>query len=240
MKLLTMLVTASLVGTMMPEPTPNKTVKGSFAPVAVLELFTSQGCSSCPPADVLLNKIIVDGNYPNTFGLSFHVSYWNHLGWTDPYSGEAYTKRQSWYNQRLNAGLYTPQVVVNGSDEYVGGNKSASDAKLKQALSKPATVAIDLTLIGGKTLAYRLQGPFTHAVLNVAIVQNEARNFVKRGENGGRQLSHNNVVLSFDTRKLTTESGELPLTLPDAASKIIVYVQNPLTGQVAGASQITL
>ena len=239
MKILTVLITALLVWTGTPEPTTTKEVKGDFSPVAVLELFTSQGCSSCPPADALLNKTIKESHNPKIIGLSFHVSYWNHLGWNDPYSSEAYTKRQSWYNQSFNVGVYTPQVVINGSDEYVGGNKSASETKIKSALSKPATVAIDLSLTDGK-LHYDLAGQYANTILNIAVVQNEASNFVKRGENGGRQLTHNNVVLSLDTRKVSINTGEIALKLPDTASKIIVFAQNSKTGNVVGASQIEI
>lgn len=239
MKTLALLLTAGLAWTTTPTPTITKEVKGDYSPVAVLELFTSQGCSSCPPADALLNKTIKESRNPKIIGLSFHVSYWNYLGWNDPYSNEAYTQRQSWYNQSFKAGVYTPQVVVNGTDEYVGGNKAASETKIKEALAKPATVAIDLSLTDGK-LVYRLAGQYANTILNVAVVQNEASNFVKRGENGGRQLTHNNVVLSLDTRKNKLATGEVSLQLPSAASKVIVFAQNEKDGNVVGASQIEI
>jgi hypothetical protein len=238
MKILSMLVAAWLVGIALPNSTESKQVKGDFAPVAVLELFTSQGCSSCPPADALLNKIITENHAAKIFGLSFHVDYWNRLGWADPYSSEVYTKRQYHYSSNFTTGVYTPQVVVNGTNEYVGGNKSASSIAINKALSKPATVAIDLTLTGNK-LSYRLAGQYANVILNVAVVQNEVTNYVKRGENSGRELKHNNVVLSLSTQKVTINSGEVQLKLPDNASKIIVYAQNK-NEAVLGASQIEI
>jgi hypothetical protein len=239
MKILTMLFVAWLAGTAVSEPTTTKQVKGDFAPVAVLELFTSQGCSSCPPADALLNKIIHENHNTKIIGLSFHVDYWNRLGWTDPYSSPANTKRQYWYNTTFTTGVYTPQVVVNGKEEYVGGNKADSDAKINAALAKPATVAIDLTLTGNK-LSYHLAGQYANTILNIAVVQNEVSNYVKRGENGGRQLVHNNVVLSLDTQKNTGDNGEIQLKLLENASRIVVYAQNAKNGNVLGASQIEI
>jgi hypothetical protein len=239
MKILSVLFAAWLAGTAVSEPTETKKIKGDFAPVAVLELFTSQGCSSCPPADALLNKTIKENHSGKIIGLSFHISYWNHLGWADPYSSEAYSKRQSWYSSNFTSGVYTPQVVVNGTDEYVGSNKSAAETKIKEALAKPATVAIDLSLADGK-LTYHLSGQYANALLNVAVVQDEATNFVKRGENGGRQLIHNNVVLSLTTQKTTADTGEIKLQLPNNASRIIVYVQNGKNEHIVGASQLEI
>jgi hypothetical protein len=239
MKILTMLFAVWLAGTTLPEPTHNKQVKGNFEPVAVLELFTSQGCSSCPPADALLNKIIHEKNNSKVIGLSFHVDYWNRLGWNDPYSSEEYTKRQYWYSSIFTSGVYTPQVVVNGHDEYVGGNKNASEIKIKEALSKPAKLAIDLSLAENK-LTYDLAGKYEDSILNFVVVQNQASNYVKRGENGGKQLTHNNVVLSINTRKSTNAHGEIQLNLPTNASKVIVFAQNAKNRAVIGASQIEL
>ena len=99
---------------------------GAFQPVAVLELFTSQGCSSCPAADRLLARTISNAGKDgkNVFALSFHVDYWNRLGWPDPFSTKEYSDRQSQYASQLNlSGVYTPQIVVNGAyllnSEYI-------------------------------------------------------------------------------------------------------------------------
>src|SRR5258706_7835451 len=108
----------------------------------VIELFTSQGCSSCPAADKNLAEIIEDAekNGQPVYGLSFHVDYWNYIGWKDPYSNPGYTARQHQYAQKLNSeSVYTPQMIVNGEIEFVGSNKKASSEAVASALSKKMT-----------------------------------------------------------------------------------------------------
>ncbi len=91
--------------------------------IVVLELFTSQGCSSCPPADALLAEYAAAHNI-HIVPLSFHVDYWNRLGWTDPFSNKVYSERQQWYSEHLPKGsIYTPQLIVNGRGEAVGNNR---------------------------------------------------------------------------------------------------------------------
>ena len=109
----------SLLGGLMVDTLENE------KPFVVVELFTSEGCSSCPPADELLSEI-VDGRYENTdvIGLSFHVDYWDYIGWKDPYASRDFTNRQRIYAEKLRSHqLYTPQMVVNGKHEFVGSNR---------------------------------------------------------------------------------------------------------------------
>ena len=119
-------------------------VTGSYAPVAVLELFTSEGCSSCPSADRLLPLLAkLDSNI---IPLSFHVDYWNRLGWTDPFSSSKYSERQRSYASQLNLeSVYTPQLVVNGEYELVGSNRSNAEAAIKKALKEKSLVKIDIS-----------------------------------------------------------------------------------------------
>ena len=112
----------------------------TYAPVAVLELFTSQGCSSCPSADKLLTETLAEATKTNRniIGLSFHVDYWDRLGWKDPFSNHAFTKRQYPYGERFGLnGVYTPQEVVNGQQEFVGSNRVKQSSALIAALSTP-------------------------------------------------------------------------------------------------------
>ena len=106
-------------------------VTGSYAPVAVLELFTSEGCSSCPSADKLLPQLAkLDSNI---IPLSFHVDYWNRLGWEDPFSSSEYSERQRSYAKQLNLeSVYTPQLVVNGEYELVGSTGRMQKQPLKK------------------------------------------------------------------------------------------------------------
>src|SRR5262245_43259594 len=98
------------------------TIKGSYAPVVILELFTSEGCSSCPPADKLLPELTKLGS--NIIPISFHVDYWNRLGWVDPFSSSNYSDRQRKYGEQFKLeSIYTPQLVVNGEYELVGSNR---------------------------------------------------------------------------------------------------------------------
>jgi len=99
----------------------------------VLELFTSQGCSSCPPADALLEEIREQYKGENVFVLSYHVDYWNRLGWKDPFSDEKYSDYQRIYGQQFNSrSIYTPQLVVNGSEHFTGSNRYKADVALKK------------------------------------------------------------------------------------------------------------
>src|SRR5437899_2881738 len=102
----------------------------------VVELFTSQGCSSCPAADKNLAEIIekAEANGQQVIGLSFHVDYWNYIGWKDPYSKAEFTERQRKYALRMNSeNIYTPQMIVNGESEFVGSDKNTSTKEIGKA-----------------------------------------------------------------------------------------------------------
>src|SRR6266496_3650729 len=122
------------------KPTIKKT-NGSFNSFALLELFTSEGCSSCPPADRLLPLLAnLDSN---VIPLSFHVDYWNHLGWTDPFSKGEFSERQRKYGERFQLeSIYTPQLIINGEYELVGSNRSTAEADIKEALKEKASVQL--------------------------------------------------------------------------------------------------
>ena len=104
----------------------------AFEPIVVLELFTSQGCSSCPSADKLLNEVRKEYNEENVFALSYHVSYWNYIGWKDPFSKEEYTEKQHAYAAKFRSrSVYTPQLVVNGKEHFVGSDQYKLYSRLK-------------------------------------------------------------------------------------------------------------
>lgn len=202
---------------------PNATVSKTTAGIAVVELFTSQGCSSCPPADERLRELIAEASRTDRpiFCLSFHVHYWNHLGWHDPFSDPLYSARQRGYARafRLN-GPYTPQMVINGTDQFVGSDRSRIDRGLDRAFSTPATTEVRLTLRSfdfGKiepaashdaanvsdrrfVVDYEVT-PMSqltqYSVLNIAAVERSVQRSVPRGENAGKSLSHANVVRNF-------------------------------------------
>ncbi len=218
--------------------------------VAVLELFTSEGCSSCPPADRLLMETAQD--YQSSlplFVLGFHVDYWNYIGWDDPYSKTDFSERQRNYAKFLNSSVYTPQLIVNGEDELVGSNRPKLEAALTKALNKAAISKIEIIESNIKTdgklnIAYQLSNVPQKSYLNVAIVENDLKSDVKKGENKGKQLNHTNVVREFSTYKVPEGdfTGEANLTIPDYINKkntqIFLYIQNVEDMAVTGATKV--
>ncbi len=213
--------------------------------VAVLELYTSEGCSSCPPADDILRGVV---HQQNVFAMAFHVTYWNRLGWKDSFSQKAFDERQYAYGSRFQKdGVYTPQLIINGAEEFVGSRKSQTDNAIKKALATPARAQIDLskTLKDNKiAIAYTLSGDVVNAVLNFVVVESKFATKIIRGENEGRTLKHDNVVRDFQTLEVkNTEGGyEVPFMknwqLPNCT--LIAFLQDKKTGQVLGASKIGL
>jgi hypothetical protein len=172
----------------------------SFQSFAILELFTSEGCSSCPPADRLLPQLA--STDVNIIPLSFHVDYWDRYGWKDPFSNASFTDRQRDYAKRFKLeSIYTPQLVINGAYELVGSNKSAAETDIRKLLKETATVQLiidDVKKENDKLSAScYLKGDFQNCDVFVAVVQKHAEVHVKAGENNGIKLSHTNVVRSF-------------------------------------------
>lgn len=175
----------------------------------LVELFTSEGCSSCPPADVILGKI---SNMHTPAGtlivtLSEHVTYWNHDGWTDPFSDEAYTERQKDYDFRLNVNEpYTPQVVVMGQSE-VNGSKGPDIVKAVDAAKSTAAILhLASAQVDGKkvNLTFSFEGalPKKGADIYVVIADDTDTTDVKDGENKGKTISH--VTVARSLKKIAT------------------------------------
>ncbi len=219
--------------------------EGKRAPVLV-ELFTSEGCSSCPPADVLLESL--DRTQPvasaEIIVLSEHVDYWNRIGWTDPFSSPQFSRRQEAYANRFKGdGAYTPQMVVDGVTQFVGSDGRRALAEIGKASGAPkATVKVSAA---GKP--FRVQVDVTGAAngdVFVALARNEAVSQVTRGENGGRQLRHVAVVDSLipigSVKK--GESFSKEVDLPGAKQgdpqryRIVAFVQERGQGRVLGSA----
>jgi hypothetical protein len=221
-------------------PTPAPASQG----VAVIELFTSEGCSSCPPADALLERFVGDAQRSGqaVYGLSFHVDYWDHLGWKDPYSSAAFSQRQSRYARTLGVGsLYTPQMIVNGTREFVGSNRATADAAIREALARPAPakIRISATVRGHDvTVKYSVDGAPAGAILDVAWVDAHAESAPNRGENQGRALRHVNVVRDLSSIVLTgPPAGAVRVTRPEARDgAVIAWIQMDPGGRVLGAA----
>lgn len=217
---------------------------------AVLELFTSEGCSSCPPADRLLRDVIEDSKEKglDVYALSFHVDYWNRLGWKDPYSSSAYSDRQRNYARALNSNVYTPQLVVNGKDEFVGSNRTKAAMSIKKALNSPlkeVNVEFELKLIGNHlSYSYKTEGKLPGTILNVALVESGLSQNVNRGENRGKILRHDNVVRAFETVEMDAMMGRGRLAIPEDLHKenahVLLYAQNKHSKEVVLAKAFNL
>ena len=194
--------------------TPVEARPATPAPTSVLvELFTSEGCSSCPPADALLAQLVATPVLEGVriVALGEHVDYWDELGWKDRFSSPAFTNRQQVYASRLSAqGAYTPQLVVDGRSECVGSDATAAKRAIARAAGAPhGRVAIDLDGLiqnGGVHVVVTVtdlpQQPADRADIVVAITEDGLQTRATRGENRGRTLSHVAVV------RLLTTIGE--------------------------------
>lgn len=214
---------------------------------AVVELFTSEGCSSCPPADALVARLQKESADKPLYILAFHVDYWNRLGWKDVFSSHEYSERQSQYAKWLKlSSVYTPQAIVNGRTEMVGSEETNLRNAIKAGLEKPAKTALYLTNIkveGDKTtLQYRAEGALNNSSLLIALIEKNASTNVKSGENGGRTLSHVQIVTQLKTIMLKNAgSGTQSLTLPHGFDpqkwELIGFVQNTSNGEITGATK---
>ncbi|MBV8925351.1 MAG: DUF1223 domain-containing protein [Bradyrhizobium sp.] len=200
----------------------------------VVELFTSQGCSSCPPANAYLNELVKGRR--DVLPLAFHVTYWDRLGWKDPFSLEAATVRQDRYGHRFGDGSYTPEIVVDGSSSHVGSDRAAVGSAIEQAKQKSETVATVSIARDGDGLAIEVgAGPGRGKLLLVGF-DHEHQTAIRRGENNGRTLQEANVVRSI--RTIADWQGS-PLHLsekrPDGED-VAVLLEAP-DGRIVGASR---
>jgi len=223
--------------------------RDTFGPIAVVELFTSEGCSSCPPADELLTRITAEAEaaHREVFTLSFHVDYWDRLGWKDPFSSSSYSDRQRQYAGVMDlSGVYTPQAVVNGSYEVVGSDESKLNDAVAKALSIGAAASftkLESTHTADQKLSirYGLKGSFKDCDIHFALVSKQESTAVRRGENSGRRLTHTHVVRQFISTPAAAE-GEVsfassPLPGTDNTA-IIAYLQHRGTLRIIAAEMI--
>jgi hypothetical protein len=221
----------------------------------LVELFTSEGCSSCPPADKFLQKLDqqpIPGAH--VIILSEHVDYWNYNGWKDPYSTHFYSERQSSYARRFKLdGVYTPQMVIDGVRELVGSNTAAADKALAEAIAVPKlAVHLVLTSANSKELQAhvemgKLEPSFgvREADVYTAIALNRAESQVSSGENAGHKLTH--VAVARELNKIAivklgqSFSKNIALDQELAGNaRLIVFVQERQQGKVLGVAQLPL
>jgi hypothetical protein len=209
---------------------------------ALVELFTSEGCSSCPPADEAVGRL--NGWRKNVYVLSYHVDYWNYLGWKDVFSNAAYSSRQQNYGDLFHlSSIYTPQIVINGRTQFVGSDET----KLK------TTIENDLKEIPKTELQIKVQhenknqlavtwttNPNPELKLNLALAQNFTKDFIQRGENKGQTLNHYFTVRDFqslsDNNGSNTTILNIPAGLQSSDCTVIAFLQNSKTGYILAAT----
>jgi len=196
---------------------------------AVIELFTSEGCSSCPPADNAVAKLLKEYNN-NVYVLGYHVDYWDNLGWKDAFSNADYTKRQKNYARTLKSGVYTPQVIVNGEEQFVGSDENKLHNSINKDLKENPQQHLSINAkANNNTIEVSYQTNSTNN-LNIALIQLSAETKVKRGENHGATLHHVNIVRSFQTIALKNNTGNVSLNIPKGLSAkdcaVIAFTQD--------------
>ena len=214
----------------------------------VVELFTSEGCSSCPPADAVLLQL---SQQPASKGtevilLGEHVDYWNYIGWTDRFSSKQFSERQSEYAKALGAQVYTPQMVIDGQEQFVGNDAAEVQSRIAIAAKKPKPAQVTLTWEGKGRLRVSVNSSAaTKAEVLLAITEDGLSTEVARGENGGETLHHGAVVRQlrqigdlangrFDkTVEVAQQNGWDPAKL-----KVAVLVQDSANMKILGAGVV--
>lgn len=201
----------------------------------VLELFTSQGCSSCPPADLSVAKA---ADRPDVIALSFNVTYWNHLGWKDTFSRPEFTARQVAYAKALGHGApFTPEVVAGGRVDAVANTPGKVDALIARARTQPTTM---ISTAGGKVTV--AQGIAPRRGADVWLVRYDPRTIqvpVKAGENGGKTLPQRNVVRSLKRLGAWTgQAASYAAPASDPALRSVVLVQTADGGPILAAARL--
>ncbi|WP_160137615.1 DUF1223 domain-containing protein [Chryseobacterium sp. c4a] len=212
---------------------------------AVLELFTSEGCSSCPPADELMGKIEKEYKNKNVYILSYHVDYWNRLGWKDRFSSAENSQHQQLYSHLLNSQVYTPQLVVNGKTEFVGSDENAVNKALQTALSGSQNTNISLSAkVAQNEIQVQYDGTTTTSqnMLLVTLVEKQSSTDVGKGENEGHHLQHWQIVhqqnsIAFNTQQEGITIFQVPQSFSKENWEVIAFIQNSKTGEISGSAK---
>jgi hypothetical protein len=218
---------------------------------AVMELFTSEGCSSCPPAYIVAEGIQDEFRKKNSnvIMLDFHVDYWNSLGWVDPFSDSAYSKRQTNYSKVLKIDdVYTPQAFVNGKTAFVGSLYQKAKSTIQEAIEQNPKMKLSINpkVNQGQFIdvSYELTSLSPDLLINIAITENTVSSNVLKGENAGKTLTHFNVVRSFNTFPVSSEKGTARINYPNFSSKsgikLVAYVQDAKTMEIYSADSYPL
>jgi hypothetical protein len=198
----------------------------------VLELFTSQGCSSCPPADALLGRL---SRRTGVIALAWHVDYWDRLGWRDPFAGKFATERQRRYATAIGAEVFTPALVVNGAAMLVGSERGA----IEDAMVKAAPLPVPVTLSRTEDAVNVFVGPAPGRVRAQRIIYDpEHATDVRAGENEGTQLREYRIVRAVETlAEWDVGNRSFRTPSPDPGQGVAIVVQSPEL-RVLGAADL--
>jgi hypothetical protein len=227
----------------------------------LVELFTSEGCSDCPPADALLRRLVADQPIEGVeiVGLGAHVDYWDRLGWRDPFSAAIFSERQSQYADTVfrSNEVYTPQIVVDGFLESVGSDEATVTRNIRSAAKQPkATLTLEVTQTTGASVSVNLRAWVPpqiertgQADLMVAVTEDGLITHVERGENHGRTLSHSAVVRTVtavgrisagDQTASTNAVLKLAKDWNQSHVRLVAFVQEQASRRIFGTSAVML
>lgn len=218
-------------------PAPLATPVATSGPV-VVELYTSQGCSSCPPADALFAEL---ADAPGVMPLALHVDYWDYIGWADEFANPGFTKRQKAYARAAGERMiYTPQIIVGGRERVVGHEAEAVAAAIARVAQAPSPVRLSVTRVGAQVLIRAEADPPLDAPAMVQIVGYRPGAMVEitHGENAGLSVEYRNIVTSWD--RLGDWSGQTPLELAVTAGTGpgVVIVQRQGPAEILAAARV--
>lgn len=228
---------------------PSEPINTKNKQPVLVELFTSEGCSSCPSADRVLTQLEKEQSNPNAdiITLSLHVDYWDRIGWKDPFSSALYSQRQAVYGQAFNLDSnYTPQMVVDGQTEFVGSNMSnANKAITESAKNVKATVELQSA---ENNLKVKISDIPKHenATIFLAIAEDNLSSNVTRGENSGKKLAHTSVVrelksigvVTAQQNNFTTEATvQIQPDWKKENLKFVVFVQENGSRKILGVNR---
>ncbi|HCP81566.1 MAG TPA: DUF1223 domain-containing protein [Octadecabacter sp.] len=203
----------------------------------VIELYTSQGCSSCPPADEILHDL---AGQSDVIALALHVDYWDYIGWADIFADPAHTRRQQNYARAAGASsIYTPQMVIGGVDHVIGAKPMDVGRLIRTHSARPTGTRISLQRSGNQL---RISGQTAQALGNGTVVQlirfsPEETVDVRRGENAGRTLTYSNIVTQWSAVGEWSGSGDLSMNVTISGdSPVVVIVQEPGPGAVMASA----
>jgi hypothetical protein len=225
--------------------TENAKLKSTGKGFVVLELFTSEGCSSCPPADKVLAQIQQESKGKPVYLLAYHVDYWNRLGWKDVFSKAEFSQRQALYGNWLKAQIYTPQLVINGKTELVGSDGSVVRDIIANELAGSRTNPLLLHVRQDSdhlNVHFKTGHASGNSRILIALIQKEAQTKVARGENAGHTLPHVQIVRQLQSEYLKgTGEGNTTIDLPkdfDAQSwEILAMIQDQNSGEITDAAK---